>query len=132
MPVSVSAAENMCMFKRRLLLKLAVGLLIPVSSVALLALPETPSQTLLHGPHGFCYCGCDKMIGQKRCLKMCELPKYENRSWATSCHKLSLTPEAAPAPAPAKPVFHTSRRYRSLQAENQVSPTTATPHSGAL
>jgi hypothetical protein len=108
------------MFKRRWLLKLAVGFLIPVSSVALMALPETPAQTMPHGPHGFCWCGCDKMMGQKRCLKMCELPKYENRSWATSCHKRTLTPEVAPVTPPAKPVFHTARRYRYLQAQNQT------------
>jgi hypothetical protein len=130
MPTGASGVENVCMLNRRLLLKLAVGLLIPLSSVALLALPETPSQILPHGPHGFCYCGCDKMMGQKRCLKLCELPKYENRWWATSCHKRTLTPEAAPAPA--KPVYHTSRHYRSLQARNQASTTPGMPNGGAF
>jgi len=120
------------MSKRRLVLKLAVGLLMPLWSAALLALPEKPSQFLPHGPHGFCYCGCDKMMGQTRCLKLCELPKYEDRWWATSCQKRTLTPESAPAPAPAKPVYHTSRHYRSLQAQNQASAKPGTPNGGAF
>jgi len=119
------------MLKGRLFLKLAVGLLIPLSSVALLALPNTPSQMPAHGPHGFCYCGCDKMIGQTRCMKLCELPKYEDRWWATSCRKRTLTLGVSPAPAPAKPVYHTSRHYRSLQAENQAPSKPETPHVAA-
>ena len=34
-----------------------------------------------------CYCDCDANAGAPMCAQMCELPKYENRSWATSCHK---------------------------------------------
>ncbi|MGB6199576.1 MAG: hypothetical protein WBF35_08520 [Candidatus Acidiferrales bacterium] len=52
---------------------------------------------------------------------MCELPKYENRSWATSCHKPAMRSESTPATTPqAKPVFHTSRHYRYLQAQNRT------------
>jgi hypothetical protein len=36
-----------------------------------------------------CYCGCDMEQGAPMCLQMCELPKYENRSWATSCRKVA-------------------------------------------
>ena len=39
--------------------------------------PETP----------LCYCHCEHETGEKQCTKMCELPQYENRWWATSCHK---------------------------------------------
>lgn len=34
-----------------------------------------------------CYCQCERNGGKKMCTKMCELPKYENRWWANSCHK---------------------------------------------
>jgi hypothetical protein len=40
-----------------------------------------------------CYCGCEPKNGRQQCAKMCDLPKYQNRAWATSCHK----------PAPAAP-----------------------------
>jgi hypothetical protein len=34
-----------------------------------------------------CYCACDQRAEAAACAHLCELPKYENRSWATSCHK---------------------------------------------
>jgi hypothetical protein len=119
------------MFTRRFLLRLSVAFLILLTSVAVLALPETAVQTSLHAKHGVCWCGCDKMMGHARCLKMCELPKYENRSWATTCHKPTLTLSPAPTRAPAtplaKPTFRTSRHYRYLYAQNQSSPKPGTP-----
>ncbi len=39
-----------------------------------------------------CYCRCDNKKQKPECIKMCELPKYENRWWATSCHKASPMP----------------------------------------
>jgi hypothetical protein len=38
-------------------------------------------------PQRTCYCDCDGKSGKATCTHMCELPKYENRSWANSCHK---------------------------------------------
>jgi hypothetical protein len=119
------------MLKRRYLLRLTVALLILLSSGALLALPETQSQPMMRGPHGECWCGCDKAMGHARCMKLCELPKYEDRSWATSCHKTTITPQAAPSPAPAaapaKPAFHTTRRYRYLYAQSHAAAQNGTP-----
>jgi hypothetical protein len=34
-----------------------------------------------------CYCDCDAQAGSPMCTHMCDLAKYEDRSWATSCHK---------------------------------------------
>jgi hypothetical protein len=34
-----------------------------------------------------CYCDCDAEAGSTMCTHMCNLAKYEDRSWATSCHK---------------------------------------------
>jgi len=47
-----------------------------------------------------CYCHCEKMNGGKQCTKMCELPQYENRWWANSCHKKSASAKGAVAPTP--------------------------------
>ena len=34
-----------------------------------------------------CYCGCALSKTSAGCAKMCELPKYASRWWATSCAK---------------------------------------------
>jgi hypothetical protein len=34
-----------------------------------------------------CYCHCSKGKGLGSCVKMCEMPKYASRWWATSCTK---------------------------------------------
>ena len=47
-----------------------------------------------------CYCDCDAKSGAAMCMHMCELPKYENRSWATSCHKKQDNDSTAPSAAP--------------------------------
>jgi hypothetical protein len=121
------AAENGCMFKRRFILSFAIGCLGSLWSVSLYAIPATLSQ-------GLCYGGCGKAIGAARCSKASELLKDDDGSWATSWHKRSLAPEIEPllAPEPAKPAFHTSRRYRYLYAENQAEPKQEAAHSGAL
>jgi hypothetical protein len=44
--------------------------------------------TLGSGPAmPLCYCHCAHETGMKHCTKMCELPQYQNRWWAISCHK---------------------------------------------
>jgi hypothetical protein len=47
-----------------------------------------------------CYCDCDAKPGSPMCLRMCELAKYENRSWATSCHKQQDSDDSEPTGAP--------------------------------
>lgn len=39
-----------------------------------------------------CYCGCNMKDAKMECTKMCELPKYEKRPWATSCRKRQARP----------------------------------------
>jgi len=74
------------------------------------------------------------MVDYTRCMMMCDLSQYADRWWAASCHKRALTPARGPAPAsaPAKPAFHTSRRYRYLQAQNQPSTKPGATHGRAL
>jgi hypothetical protein len=38
-----------------------------------------------------CYCHCAYESGAKHCTKMCELPQFQNRWWAISCHKRNST-----------------------------------------
>ncbi len=41
-------------------------------------------------PAGGCYCCCSESHAHSGCAKMCELPKYANRWWATTCAKPHL------------------------------------------
>jgi hypothetical protein len=68
-------------------------------------------------PEFHCYCECEGHDGKSICpKKMCEIPKYEKRWWATSCHKRETDPSASRAPA-SQP---DSRRTRNvLDAKNQ-------------
>ena len=52
-----------------------------------------------------CYCECDHGQASAMCHHLCELPKYQNRSWAKSCHparssEINQTSPAQPAPKP--------------------------------
>ena len=53
-------------------------------------------------PARLCYCGCPEETGFTHCTKMCQLPQYLNRWWATNCQRTqlpSLKPhEQSPAP----------------------------------
>src|SRR3981081_1341531 len=62
-----------------------IAILVGTASAAALANQSAISVTASKTP--MCYCHCDH--GAKQCTKMCELPQYENRWWATSCHKIS-------------------------------------------
>jgi hypothetical protein len=64
------------------------GLLLPLISRA-----ERTSPMLAKPNRVACYCGCEPRDARQQCAKMCDLPKYQNRDWATSCRK----------PAPAAP-----------------------------
>jgi hypothetical protein len=46
-----------------------------------------------------CYCNCDMKPGAKMCTQMCELPKYQNRSWAVSCQKKQESAPSSVSPA---------------------------------
>lgn len=45
-----------------------------------------------------CYCDCEH--AGAACMHMCELPKYQNRSWATSCHKKPDSERSEPSADP--------------------------------
>jgi hypothetical protein len=54
----------------------------------------------LSGTQRICYCDCEEKSGAQACLHMCELPKYENRPWATSCHKKQDSERSEPSAPP--------------------------------
>src|ERR1700674_3571570 len=47
-----------------------------------------------------CYCGCDHEMGAPMCAHLCELPKYQDRWWATSCRKQQPDSSKAASPSP--------------------------------
>jgi|GEM_PF-1469093 hypothetical protein len=66
----------------------------------LVALGDAPG-ALRKIPAGGCYCGCSKRRQMGDCIKLCQLPKYASRWWATSCvkpriHKPAGNPDAGP------------------------------------
>jgi hypothetical protein len=74
---------------------------VAVAIVMFCALPLFANTTSMRtgGERGRrCYCECESADGAAECpMKFCELPKYENRWWATSCHKRAATKmQAAP------------------------------------
>jgi hypothetical protein len=62
---------------------LAVALAL-TASVSLFA--DTPAR-LRNVSAGSCYCCCSESRTKGGCVKMCELPKYASRWWATTCAK---------------------------------------------
>ena len=61
------------------------------------ALADQPPAPASKRASMFCYCECQRREHKRQCTKMCELPKYESRAWAASCHK---RPPAAPLKSP--------------------------------
>jgi hypothetical protein len=65
------------------------------------------------GAQRTCYCDCDAKGGAAICTHMCELTKYENRSWAASCHK---KPDSDAAEPSATPGARSAKNNRVQQA----------------
>ena len=70
---------------------------------ALLSQPATP----------LCYCHCAYESGMKRCTKMCELPQYEDRSWAASCRKKISAASESSLPATNSGSKKTNRKEKA-------------------
>ena len=72
-----------------------IAIILGTASAA--ALANQPPILVSGAKTPMCYCHCQHEAGAKQCTKMCDLPKYEKRWWATSCHKKnSSVKEAAP------------------------------------
>ena len=85
-------------------LKRVIGIALLASVAPLGLLADRPSREASGRTKTSCYCRCSTREMKQECTKMCELPKYENRSWATSCHKRAAkhqhqSPESRPHPS---------------------------------
>jgi hypothetical protein len=70
---------------------------------------------LVSGPATpLCYCHCPHETGMNHCTKMCELPKYQNRWWAISCHKKNSTAIESSSPASDPGSKKTNRKEQAL------------------
>lgn len=80
-----------------------------IAAVPLLA--DTRGNLISAAPNFRCYCRCESKGEHHVCLmKMCDLPKYENRWWAVSCHKPA--PESALKKAqPSAPAKKRTRNF---------------------
>jgi hypothetical protein len=52
-----------------------------------LILRADTSSNMRSVPAGGCYCHCTQSKAKLGCVKMCELPRYASRWWATTCAK---------------------------------------------
>ena len=64
----------------------AIASALLASAVPISLLADTSSR-LRTVPAGTCYCCCGDSHATAGCVKMCELPKYASRWWATTCVK---------------------------------------------
>jgi len=66
-----------------------------------------------------CYCQCEGHDGIASCpKKMCELPKYEGRWWATSCHKHAAVPSVSKEPSAQPSGRHTRNILNAGNAQD--------------
>jgi hypothetical protein len=78
----------------------AVRTAILLGAVSAAALANQVPSALRSGPATpLCYCHCAYETGMKHCTKMCELPQFQNRWWAISCHKKNSTANESSSPA---------------------------------
>src|ERR1700676_3154928 len=87
----------------------AIRIAILLGTASAAALANQPP-TLVSGPRTpMCYCQCEHGAGARLCTKMCDLPKYEKRWWATSCHKKSFAVKEVASPNSKSPSRKTNR-----------------------
>jgi len=71
-----------------------------IAGVLAFCAPAWSDVTRSAGGQKMCYCDCDAKLGAALCMHMCELAKYENRSWANSCHKKAASDPVQPSTGP--------------------------------
>ena len=93
------------MSKRTNASRQTIRLAILLATISVAALANQPARIDAGPKMPFCYCNCQHENG-KPCTKMCELPQYADRWWATSCHKKKSMFPAQSSPS----VFPESRK----------------------
>jgi hypothetical protein len=101
MPSTLAAHARRGLFLRRLLL-LAAALLTWSQILEANTLVRVQPK-----PDDGCYCHCSQSSTRDGCTKMCELPKYASRWWATTCvkprHRYSPLPNPSHGASPRLP-----------------------------
>jgi len=77
MSFSLAGARKLRYLRRGVLL----GGVLFISSCSLLA----DTRAVVGHQDSACYCHCAVSKARSGCAKMCEMPKYASRWWATSC-----------------------------------------------
>jgi hypothetical protein len=86
----------------------AVAVIAMIACVALPILADGRTPQPAAAKQFKCYCQCEGHDGMASCpKKMCELPKYEARWWATSCHKHAAAPSVSKQPSAQPSGRHT-------------------------
>ena len=80
----IAPLSTQSFFRRAFLWLAFLAALLLASSLILRA--DAPGATRSI-PAGGCYCNCAHSKTKLGCVKMCELPKYASRWWATTCAK---------------------------------------------
>ena len=99
------------MTKQALRIRQAIHIAILLGTASAAALANQSPMLFSGAKTPLCYCHCKPEAG-KQCTKMCELPQYENRWWANSCHKKS-----AAAGAPSSPASNSGSRKTNRTEE---------------
>ena len=107
-PLSISVAT----FRRGLLLGSLLAFLLSLGLAAAL-FADTPG--LIRETHiAGCYCGCSKNAAMGACVRICDLPRYASRGWATTCAKPRIHPPLThPGAGPRFP--HPGRAERAAK-----------------
>jgi len=91
----------------------AIRTVILLGTVSAAALANQGPSFLTAPATPLCYCHCAYEAGMKHCTKMCELPQYQSRWWAVSCHKKSSAAGLPSSQAPAPESRKTNRKEKA-------------------
>src|SRR4029077_1852319 len=80
-------------------LRQAVRIAIVLGTISAAALANQSPAVWSKFATPLCYCHCAYETGTKHCTKMCELPQFQNRWWAISCHKKNSPVNESSSPA---------------------------------
>jgi hypothetical protein len=103
------------MENKRRALKQVVRTAVLLAAAAAAALANEGTALRMEPATPLCYCHCPNESGMKHCTKMCELPQYQNRWWATSCNKKKSSDESkSAAPAITYPGSKKTNRHEQV------------------
>jgi len=93
----------------------AIRMIVLLGTVSAAALASQSSRLVPETSALLCYCHCAYETGKTHCTKMCELPQFENRWWAITCHKKNSTASESSSPATTPGSRKTNRKEQAQQ-----------------